>query len=79
MARGQRKSIEEKIYKKEELIKILNTRIEKESKELKALLSEQRQKEIEMLYDFIKKSCLSLNEATEVLQQYLSNKYGATA
>ena len=79
MARGQRKSIEYKIAEKEELINALIVRIEKENKELKALLSEQRQKEIEMLYDFIKKSCLSLNEATEVLQQYLSNKYGATA
>ncbi|WP_289286076.1 hypothetical protein [Parablautia intestinalis] len=79
MARGQRKSIEDKIAEKEELINALIVRIEKENKELKALLSEQRQKEIEMLYDFIKKSCLSLNEATEVLQQYLSNKYGATA
>lgn len=79
MARGKRKSIEEKIYEKEELVKALNTRIEKETKELKALLSEQKQKEIETLYDFIKTSHLGLNEATEVLQQYLSNKYEATA
>ncbi len=79
MARGKRKSIKEKIYEKEELVKALNTRIEKETKELKALLSEQKQKEIETLYDFIKTSHLGLNEATEVLQQYLSNKYEATA
>lgn len=79
MARGQRKSIEEKIYEKEKLIEALNTRIEKESKELKALLSEQKQKELENLYDFIKTSHLGLNEATEALQQYLSNKYEATA
>lgn len=79
MARGKRKSIEEKIYEKEELVKALNTRIEKETKELKALLSEKKQKEIETLYDFIKTSHLGLNEATEVLQQYLSNKYEATA
>ena len=79
MARGKRKSFKEKIYEKEELVKALNTRIEKETKELKALLSEQKQKEIETLYDFIKTSHLGLNEATEVLQQYLSNKYEATA
>lgn len=79
MARGQRKTIEDKIAEKEEIIKALNVRIEKESKELKALLSEQRQKEVEILYDFIKTSHLSLNEATEVLQQYLSSKYEATA
>ena len=61
MARGKRKSIKEKIYEKEELVKALNTRIEKETKELKALLSEQKQKEIETLYDFIKTSHLGLN------------------
>lgn len=79
MARGQRKAIEDKITEKEELINALNIRIEKETKELKALLKEQKQKEIEILYNFIKTSCLSLDEATEVLQQYLSNKYSATA
>lgn len=79
MARGQRRTIEDKIAEKEELIKALNIKIEKENKELKALLSEQKQKEIEILYDFIKMSHLGLNEATEVLQQYLANKYEATA
>lgn len=79
MARGQRRTLEDKITEKEELINALNTRIEKETKELKALLSEQKQKEIEVLYDFIKTSHLGLNEATEVLQQYLSSKYEATA
>lgn len=79
MARGQRKSIEDKITEKEELIDALNIRIEKETKELKALLKEQKQKEIESLYSFMKTSCLSLDEVTEVLQQYLSNKYSETA
>lgn len=79
MARGQRKTIEDKIVEKEEIIKALHVRIEKENKELKALLSEQKQKEMECLYEFIKTSNLGLNEATEALQQYLSNKYEATA
>ena len=79
MARGQRRTIEDKIAEKEEIIKALNIRIEKESKELKALLSEQKQKEVESLYEFIKTSQIGLNEATEVLQQYLSDKYAATA
>lgn len=79
MARGQRRTIEDKIAEKEELIKTLNIRIEKESKELKALLGEQKQKEVEILYDFIKTSNLGLNEATEILQRYLANKYEATA
>lgn len=40
MTRGQRKSIEDKITDKEELVKAINSRIEKETKELKALLSQ---------------------------------------
>lgn len=79
MARGQRKSIEDKITEKEEIIRALNIRIGKENSELKALLNEQKHKEVENLYSFIKTSHLSLDEATEVLQQYLSNKYEATA
>ncbi len=43
MARGQRKSIEDKIAEKEEIIRALNIRIEKENKEIKALLSKQKQ------------------------------------
>lgn len=79
MARGQRKSIEEKITEKKELIKSLTDRIEKEKDELNSLLNEQKQQEVETLYDFIKTSNLGVNEATEVLQRYLSSKYEATA
>ena len=43
MSRGQRKSIEDKIAEKEEIIRALNIRIEKENKEIKALLSKQKQ------------------------------------
>lgn len=79
MARGQRKPIEEKITEKEELINSLSIRLDKEKEELKALLNEQKQQEVETLYDFIKTANLSVYEATEVLQQYLSEKYEATA
>ncbi|MDE6845484.1 MAG: hypothetical protein K2J99_06920 [Lachnospiraceae bacterium] len=72
MARGQRKSIEEKIQQKQQVIDALETRIEHEREELEALISEQKQKEVESLYDFIKTSDLSVDEATEVLQQYVA-------
>lgn len=72
MARGQRKSIEEKIQQKQEIIDALETRIEHEREELETLLSEQKQKEVETLYDFIKTSNLDVYEATEVLQQYVT-------
>ncbi len=79
MARGQRKSIEDKIAEKEELINALEIRLEKENNELKDLLREQKLKEVESLHEFIKTSGLSVCEATEALQEYLSNKYEATA
>lgn len=79
MARGQRKPIEDKIAEKEELITALSARLEKEKDELKALLSEQKKQEVEILYDFIKTSDISVYEATEALQKYLSDKYEETA
>lgn len=79
MARGQRKPIEDKITEKEELIAALSARLEKEKEELKALLSEQKKQEVETLYDFIKTSDISVYEATEALQKYLSDKYEETA
>lgn len=79
MARGQRKSIDEKISQKEELIKSIETRLEHEREELEALLSEKYQQEVKTLNDFLKASELSAQEATEVLRQYLSEKYQITA
>lgn len=73
MARGQRKSIEEKIQQKQGIINALETRIEHEREELEALISEQKQKEVETLYDFIKETNLDVQEATEILQQYVTD------
>lgn len=73
MARGQRRSIEEKIQKKQEVIDALEVRLEHEREELEALINEQKQKEVETLYDFIKTSNLGVDEATEVLQQYVAD------
>lgn len=71
MARGQRKTIEEKILQKQEMINNLSARIESEQNELQALLNEQKQQEVETLYDFIKTSDMSVYEAIEMLR---SNK-----
>ena len=73
MARGQRKSIEEKIQQKQEVIDALEVRLEHEKEELEALIGEQKQKEVETLYDFIKTSNLDVYEATEALQQYVAD------
>lgn len=79
MARGQRKSIDEKIKQKQELIDSIKTRLEHERKELEELLNEKQQHEVKILNDFLKTSGMSVYEATEVLQQYVSGQYEETA
>ena len=78
MARGQRKSIDEKIKQKQELIDSIKTRLEHERKELEELLNEKQQQEVKVLNDFLKTSGMSVYEATEVLQQYVSGQYEET-
>jgi len=68
MARGVRKSIEEKIAEKRELLNALEIRVEKEKKELELLLNEQKQQEVESLYNLLKEANLSVNEASEILK-----------
>ena len=48
MPRGQRKSLEEKIQAKQELINALNIRIESEERELEELYEQKRRKELEI-------------------------------
>ena len=79
MARGQRKSIDEKIQQKQELIGSIETRLDHERKELEELLSEKQKQEVKTLNDFLKTSGLSVQEATEILQRYASGQYEFTA
>ena len=73
MPRGQRKSLEEKIQAKQELINALNIRIESEERELEELY-EKRRKELEAVSDLIEDAGLAPEEVTEVLQQYIENR-----
>ena len=79
MARGQRKTIEEKITAKEELIEALMTRVESEKKELEELYQEKRKKELEAVNDLITESGLEPEEVVEVMQQYLENREEAAS
>ena len=79
MARGQRKSIEEKIAEKQDLINSLNSRLEKETEELNSLLNEQKYQEIENLYELVKASNLSVEDITAILNGYLTDNYEETA
>ena len=74
MARGQRKSIEEKIAAKQELIEALMTRVESEKRELEELYQEKRLKELEAVEELIEESGLQPDEVATVLQQYLESR-----
>ncbi len=74
MARGQRKTIEEKIAAKEDLISALETRVESERRELAELYEEKRRKELEVVSDLIEDAGLEPSEVAEVLQQYIDSR-----
>lgn len=73
MARGQRKTVEEKISEKEELILALRTRLKSEQSELDALYKEKRDRDLEELSQILASSGLNLEEASEILQEYVRN------
>ncbi|MCI8787529.1 MAG: hypothetical protein HFH92_00170 [Lachnospiraceae bacterium] len=79
MARGQRKTIEEKITAKQELIEALMTRVESEKRELEELYQEKKRKELEAVSDIIEEAGLGPEEVAEVLQQYLESREAAAS
>lgn len=78
MARGQRKTIDEKIQQQQHMISALESKLKHANEELEALISKKKTQEVEILYDYIKEADLSVHEATEVLQQYLSGQCQGT-
>lgn len=79
MARGQRKTMEEKIAAKKELIEALMTRVESEKKELEELYQEKKRKELEAVSDIIDEAGLEPEEVAAVLQQYLERREEAAS
>ena len=71
MARGVRKTIEEKIADKQEVSDALETRIQKEREELQDLINEQRMARLESLEELIDNSNLSLEEVMEILRRHV--------
>ena len=71
MARGVRKTIDEKIADKQEVIDALETRIQKEREELQDLINEQRMARLESLEELIDNSNLSLEEVMEILRRHV--------
>lgn len=74
MARGQRKSIDEKIAAKQEVISALMVRIESEKRELAQLREEKKKKELEAVTELIASSGLAPDEVAEMIQQYIDNR-----
>ena len=79
MTRGQRKTLEEKIAAKLELIEALTTRMESEKRELEELYQEKRRKELEAVSDIIEEAGLEPEEVAEVLQQYIEQREQAAS
>ena len=71
MARGPRKSIDDKIREKEELIASLKVRIQSEERELTELRNEKRAKELEALTAILDDNGISVDEAREVLERHV--------
>lgn len=74
MARGQRKTIDEKIAAKQELIDALVTRIESEKGELEALYDEKRRRELETVNELIEDAGLQPTEVAQMLKQYIETR-----
>lgn len=68
--RKPKKSIEERIVEKEELISGLLTRIKSEQSELEVLYNEKKLKDLEFISNIINTSGLSPDEVTEALESY---------
>ena len=68
MARGVKKSLQEKIAQKEELIDALSTRIKKERDELNELLEMQKMEELNELRMVVQKSGMEISDIIQIAQ-----------
>ena len=74
MARGQRKTIEDKIREKQEIIDKLRTRMEKEEEELEALYQQKREMYYRNIVQMMEEAELSETEASEAIRFYIENR-----
>lgn len=68
MARGAKKSLQEKIIQKEELIESLTTRIKKEREELNELIEQQKNEELNELRIVMQKSGMDIADIIQIAQ-----------
>ncbi len=74
MARGQRKTIEDKIRDKQEIIDKLRTRMEKEEEELEDLYQQKREMYYRSIVQMMEEAELSETEASEAIRFYIENR-----
>ncbi len=74
MPRGPRKSLEEKIADKKNIIEALKIRIKSEQEELEEMLKEKKAKDVEALSNMLKGNGLSTEDAAKILQDYIERK-----
>ena len=72
MARGPRKSLDDKIRDKSEVIEALRTRIKSEQAELDELLKQKQDKEIAEIGNLLKDSSLTTEDAKKIIEAYIS-------
>ncbi|MBR1771612.1 MAG: hypothetical protein IJ747_06245 [Lachnospiraceae bacterium] len=74
MARGQRKTLDEKIEAKQEIIDALLTRIDSERAELAELMEAKRLQELEKVSEMMEEYGLDPEEVVQALQQFMDQK-----
>ena len=77
MARGPRRTMEEKIEAKQEVIEALEARLESERNELEDMLREKRLKELEAVGDLIEEIGLNPEAVADILRDYIREKQSA--
>lgn len=70
MARGKRKSIDEKIEEQQNIVACLQVRLEKENEILNNLYRAKKEAEVSLLYDAILEADLSVEEATDLIKNH---------
>ena len=68
MARGAKKSLQDKIIQKEELIESLTVRIKKEREELNELIEQQKNEELNELRVVMQKSGMDIADIIQIAQ-----------
>lgn len=74
MARGPKKTLEEKIEAKQMLIESLETRLASEQNELEELLREKKLQDLSAVSELIEESGLDSQEVANVLKEYIKEK-----